>query len=877
MPQATVDVPRTSVATWRRSLIGLAAFSLLLALLPPTAAAADEHTAEIKLFAINDFHGRLLPPSGTDLGGAAYLATHIKQARTEHPDSLFVDAGDLVGATPVLSNSFYDEPTVEVMNAMGLDVQTVGNHEFDRGQDEILRRRDGGCFDGDCSYRDDMPFDGQDFTTLSTNVIIEATGEALTLSNEVRTVAGVDIGFIGVTTANTPNVVSPTGIEGLVFENEAAAINAEVAELEDDVDVIVVLMHEGGRQDVADPDPNGCENFAGAAANIVPQLDDAIEVVVTGHTHRSYVCDLEDGPLVTQAFEYGKRYTEITLEVDTATGEIVSRGAVNHDVTRDVTPDAEIAGIIETYQELIGPIIQEVVGTSEVHIPRTTRVEESLQGNLATDALIDQYETDFAFQNSGGLRADLTVMDDKDGDLFNIRREYVLDVWPFGNIVALAEVDGPTLHEFVQHGIEAVGAGSFLQMAGMRVDYYLDGTNVQRGQDTWPRAVVANVEYWNHPDHADGTPVDLSAGATYTIALNDFMSVGGDGYPNISDEVYSLQDPLEIAVERYLEANSPVSPAIEGRIVEIDPPAQEVTYRTSRFATYNTLTGWQAHVTGDVDGNDRDEVLSYHPRNGSWWMTSYDGTSTRTRLLTSYTTLDGWQAHVTGNVTGNDRDEILSYHPRNGSWWMTSYDGNATTTRRLTTYQTLTGWQSHVTGDVNGNGRDDVLSYHPSNGSWWITSYDGTSTTTRRLTTYNTLTGWQTHVAGDINGNGRDDILSYHPSNGTWWITSWDGSQYRTRLFTTYTTLTGWQSHVTGDITGNGRDDLLSYHPRNGSWWITHWDGSQYRTQRLTTYNTLIGWQAHVTGDVDGNDRDELLSYHPSNGSWWITRQVPAS
>jgi 5'-nucleotidase len=610
----------------KRTLIGTLAVLLMLGFLPPgsVAEADPDRTVDVKLLAINDFHGRLAPPSSGDLGGAAYLATHLDQIRDAHPYTLFVDAGDLVGATPVLSNLFYDEPTVEAMNIMGLDVQTVGNHEFDRGQGEVLRRRDGGCFGDDCEYRGGMPFEGQDFTTLSSNVIVAATGQALTLERTIRrfnwgptskdqclrngwrdfaemdfrnqgqcvsfvgsqgraggqgrsqtAIGGVDIGFVGVTTVNTPTVVSPTGIEGLVFQTEAEAVNREVANLEaDGADVIVVLMHEGGRQDVASPDPNACVNFTGAAANIIPQFSEAVDVVVTGHTHQSYVCDLEDGPLVTQAFEYGKRFTEITLGVDLMSGEVAHRSAVNHDVTRDVTPDPEIQALIATYTTLAGPALREIVGTSVVPIPRTGRNAESIQGNLATDALIDQYGTDFAFQNSGGLRADLTrpaeAVDppqlDADGR-YNIAREDVLAVWPFGNIVALAEVDGPTLKAILDNGVLEVGGGRFMQVAGLRVDYYIDGTAGE-----FPRGVIANVEYWNHPDFPDGTPVDLSPSATYTIALNDFMAVGGDGYPVLGDRVYSLQDPLEVAVERYLEANSPVNPQIEGRIVQITTP-----------------------------------------------------------------------------------------------------------------------------------------------------------------------------------------------------------------------------------------------------------------------------------------------------------------
>jgi 5'-nucleotidase len=613
MEPVTLENRRPDGIGWHRiTLVLLLLSALTLALLPPTSADAQSgdvpltreqcmkggwqdftnptfrnqgqcvsyvatnarHFTEIKLLAFNDFHGRLLPPSGS-FGGAAYLATHLNTIRDAHPNALLVTAGDSVGATPVLSNLFRDEPTVDVFNAIGVDVESVGNHEFDRGQNDLLRRWHGGCFEDDCSYRGGVEFDGQDYVSLTTNVTVDATGESLTLPYQIIDVAGVDIGFIGVTTINTPNVVHPDGIVGLTFHPEVEAVNSTVPVVEAaGADVIVVLMHEGGRQD---GDKNSCDNFRGATANITPHFDAAVDVVIEGHTHEAYVCDLEDGPLVTQAFEYGKMFTEIDLVFDSRQGgQVVARGARNHDVTRDVTPDPTVAEIIAFYDTLAGPALEEVVGTSMVHIPRTTRSAESAQGNLATDALIDQYGVDFAFQNSGGLRADLTFNgsteppeppDVNEDGLWNIRRRHVLGVWPFGNIVALAEVDGPMLKAILDNGVLEVGGGRFIQVAGLRIDYYVEGTH-----GGFPQGHISAVEYWNHPDFEDGTPVDLSPGASYTIALNDFMAVGGDVYPVLGDRVFSLQDPLEVAVERYLMANSPVNPQVEGRIVEVSAP-----------------------------------------------------------------------------------------------------------------------------------------------------------------------------------------------------------------------------------------------------------------------------------------------------------------
>jgi predicted extracellular nuclease/2',3'-cyclic-nucleotide 2'-phosphodiesterase (5'-nucleotidase family) len=556
----------------------------------------------VKLLATNDFHGRIgrntfNPTTGVRTGypSAAYLSSIFKGIRAEHPNTLQVDAGDLVGASPALSNLFFDEPTVEVMNEIGLDVQTVGNHEFDRGQAEILRRAEGGCRGGDCSYRDGAEYLGQQFTTLSANVTTgpELSDPTLMDPYAIYTVGGVDIGFIGVTTVDTPNVVHPAGIEGLTFHGEADAVNEWVPELQDEgVDAIVVLLHEGGRQD---GNANACTNFRGAAATIISELDEAVDVVITGHTHQSYVCDLEGGPLVTSANQYGAMYTEIDLVIEPGVG-VVSREAVNRTVNASlsspVVPDQAIVDLVAHYEQLAGPLFAEIVGTSTVPIPQTTRLAESAQGNLATDALVDQYEgIDFAFQNSGGLRAALTKDADKDGELYNIRRENVLEVWPFGNTVWLAEIDGTQLKAILDNGVRQVGGGRFIQLSGMKIEYFIDESVPLAANGGFPRGVIHSATYWKHPDRADGTPVDLSASATYQIAMNDFMAGGGDGYPNIAEDVYFRDEGLELILERYLKQSSPVSPTIEGRITQIDAaPTTTITSGPTGTVTETTAT-----------------------------------------------------------------------------------------------------------------------------------------------------------------------------------------------------------------------------------------------------------------------------------------------
>jgi DNA-binding beta-propeller fold protein YncE len=314
----------------------------------------------------------------------------------------------------------------------------------------------------------------------------------------------------------------------------------------------------------------------------------------------------------------------------------------------------------------------------------------------------------------------------------------------------------------------------------------------------------------------------------------------------------------------------------------------DLRFAPPRLATtYGTADGWGAHVAADTDGDRRDELFSYHSASGRWWQTRFraDGTARAPRLFATYGTKDGWDAHLAADVDGDGRDELVSYHRPTGRWWATSTkaDGTAKAPRLLTTYpeQVREGWGAHLAGDMNGDGRDDLLSYQVASGQWGVTwslandKFDGPWV----LTTYATKTGWGAHLAADVTGNGRAELLSYHPSNGRWWVSirQGDGS-FATRTLTTYGTRKGWAAHVAADLNGSGRADLVSYHPTKGRWWVTSVtaDGVFRPPSLVTTYGTTTGWAAHLAADVDGDGRAELLSYHPARGRWWLTASVPA-
>jgi 5'-nucleotidase len=262
---------------------------------------------EVQLLALNDFHGNLEPPSGSsgriagvEAGGVEFLATQLRLLAEEaaRPDTITVAAGDLIGASPLLSAAFHDEPTAEALGLAGLDLAGVGNHEFDDGSDELLRIQNGGCHPEDGCADPARPYGGAEFQYLSANAFVTSTGQPLLPPYAVREVQGVRIGFIGMTLEGTPDIVTQAGISGLGFGDEAETANRYAAELQaQGVQAIVVLLHEGGAQNGGD-DVNGCANLAGPIVDIVPRFSKAIDVVVSGHTHQAYNCVL-DGRVVT--------------------------------------------------------------------------------------------------------------------------------------------------------------------------------------------------------------------------------------------------------------------------------------------------------------------------------------------------------------------------------------------------------------------------------------------------------------------------------------------------------------------------------------------------------------------------------------------------
>src|SRR4030088_700427 len=323
-----------------RHLLSPVFAAAVLMLACPALRAEPTAPVELRILAINDFHGNLRPPPGgiriadpddktrkitVPAGGAEHMATLVKELRAGKNNTVFVAAGDLIGASPFLSGMFHDEPTIESLSMMGLEVASVGNHEFDEGKVELLRMQNGGCHPTD-NCQGPHPFLGARFHYLAASTIETASGKTIFPPYEVREFDGIRVAFIGLTFEGTPNLVSPVSVAGLEFRDEADTVNALVPELRArGGDAIVGLIHEGG---FPAGDYNECPGISGPIVDIVRKFDRAVEIVISGHTHQAYVCAI-DGRLVTSGDKYGTVVTTIDLKLDPATRDVVSAKADN--------------------------------------------------------------------------------------------------------------------------------------------------------------------------------------------------------------------------------------------------------------------------------------------------------------------------------------------------------------------------------------------------------------------------------------------------------------------------------------------------------------------------------------------------------------------
>lgn len=551
-------------------IVLMVVLALVAALAVVPVGAKPSGTVNVQILALNDFHGNLLPPSGSsgrvgtiDAGGVEYLATHISNLRALNPNTVVVSAGDMVGASPLLSALFHDEPTIEAFNLIGLDFNAVGNHEFDEGWHELVRLQEGGCHPVD-GCQDGDGFAGADFQFLAANVVRQHNSKTIFPAYKVRSFAGAKIAFIGMTLEGTPLIVTPSGISDLNFLDEADTVNALVPQLKSKgVETIVVLIHEGGVQ--AAPAPfNGCTGISGPIVDIVDRLDDEVDIVISGHTHQPYNCVL-DNKIVTSAFSFGRLVTKIDVTIDRNTGEVVTMAAENKIVTRDVPKATLLTALIDKYNAIAAPLANRVIGSITANITRTTNAAgESALGDVIADAQLAATDDPgfgdavVAFMNPGGIRADLTYAGSPAGEGDgNVTYGEMFTVQPFGNSMVTMTLTGAQIERLLEEQFAGctLATARILQVsAGFTYTWKASGPVCDKVD---PATILLN-----------GVVID--PGANYRVTVNSFLADGGDSFPILRQGTDRLGGEVDTdAFEKYFAANSPVAPGPQNRITVI--------------------------------------------------------------------------------------------------------------------------------------------------------------------------------------------------------------------------------------------------------------------------------------------------------------------
>jgi 5'-nucleotidase len=557
-PSATSAAPNTTANTTNKSA--------------PLASARDSLApVKVKVLAINDFHGHLKPPQGgirikdpanpgktinVDAGGAEHMASAVAELRAKNPNHVFVAAGDLIGATPLLSALFRDEPTVEALSLMGLEVSAVGNHEFDKGRAELLRMQRGGCHPTE-GCKGPTTFQGASYQYLAASTVDVATGKTLLPPYFIKRFEGVPVAFIGLTLKATPSMVVPSGVAGLKFNDEAQTVNALVPELRaQGIEAIVVLIHEGGMQTGDEfGDYNECRGISGSIVDIVKKFDKAVDAVITGHTHRAYNCRI-DGRLVTSGDKYGTIVTEIDLVLDPRTRDVLSADANNVIVrTAAFAKEPRQTALIAQYDKLSAPLTQRVIGRLGASLPRGTNpAGESVVGQVIADAQLAATQdagAQIALLNPGGVRAALPKSADG-----QVRFEDIYTVQPFNNQLVTVSLTGAQLLQLLEQQWRGQNEGRVMHVS-------------QGFAYAWDHAQPAGAHVVPGSAKLNGKAIDMAA--DYRVTVNAFMADGGDNFSVLKQGRDRRTGILDVdALELYLQARPGFVPGPLDRITRLN-------------------------------------------------------------------------------------------------------------------------------------------------------------------------------------------------------------------------------------------------------------------------------------------------------------------
>lgn len=554
----------------------------------------ERKNQSINVLAFNDFHGNLEPPKRfieaddphdhsktvqIPVGGVSYFADAIKKLRAQYPNNAVVSAGDLISASPLISSLFLDEPTIEVMNDIQIDFNAVGNHEFDRGTDELRRLQNGGCQ----QYTSTKPcqinpnFTGAKFNFLAANVSMKADpNKTLFPAYKVKTYGGIPVAFVGLTLEATPSIVSAAGITEVNFHDEADTVNALIPELKKQgIEAIVVVVHEGVAPSTKF-NKKTCDGLSGPLIDVLERLDPAVDVVVSGHTHQSYICDYAtQNPqkpfLLTSAGQYGTAITNIQLELDGKTGDVIKKDATQApvqsesytsgtttvsltDLYQKFSKTPSIEAILDKYRPAVATISGRVVGSASTVIDRNrTESGETALGNLIADAqqaaalAASNQGSDFTLMNAGGVRADLLINSSNQitfGDVFSVQ--------PFGNSLVTMSLTGKQIRELLEQQWSGANAATTRILQPSKEFSY----SYKQDATVSPRA--SNIMI------AGQALVDTQV---YRVTVNSFIADGGDNFTVLKQGKNPIGGGQDIDVlEKYVTQNSPLSAPETNRI-----------------------------------------------------------------------------------------------------------------------------------------------------------------------------------------------------------------------------------------------------------------------------------------------------------------------
>ena len=569
--------------------------------------AQAQSTVTVKLIGFNDYHGTLQSPGtfGVNtivpanarpaVGGAEYMAAYVARMKTQNPLNAVVGAGDFIGASPLISALFFDEPAIETLNKIGVDFNAVGNHEFDKGSTELKRLQNGGCKTTANGAQEPNSckglgsgapgtFDGAKFKWLSANVFETATGRTLFAPYGIKAFDGVKVAFIGMTLQGTPGIVTPTGVAGLEFRDEADTVNALVPRLRaQGVEAIVVLVHQGGFQTSPNVgDINGCDgnlkNADGSdsdIAKIVQRLDNAVDLVISGHTHAAYNCsagtvDVKNvagtavstprptglankiGRLipVTSASAFGRVLTDIDLTIDRKSRDVLAVAVTNRLVDRTdaginqaIATDPTVRDIVVGYNNLVSPLASAVIGTITKALPNSANAAgEMPAGSLIADAQLQATQPAAlggavaAFMNAGGVRSPGFVSAAASYP-YNVTYGDAFTVQPFGNSLVTMTLTAQQIKNVLEQ--QFVGC---LGQTTQRIMQISNGLKYSWSASAAPCSKIVDVtltptDVTVTPPVITGAPETLVAAGvvqnpnkTYRVTVNNFMATGGDGY-----------------------------------------------------------------------------------------------------------------------------------------------------------------------------------------------------------------------------------------------------------------------------------------------------------------------------------------------------------